>query len=67
MIGKFVQTVVRCRPIAQVAAEQLLLDVAALKSTLLILPQTDESPVPQTFVARDSVRGETEKKKAKRA
>ncbi|KAK4704757.1 vacuolar protein sorting-associated protein 53, partial [Phenoliferia sp. Uapishka_3] len=51
VLAKFTQTIVRCRPIAQIGAEQILLDLQFLKSSLMHLPLApgDSAPVPMTY------------------
>ncbi|KAK4054186.1 Vacuolar protein sorting-associated protein 53 [Microbotryomycetes sp. JL201] len=50
VLAKFTQTVVRCRPINQTGAEQILLDLQALKTCLLHLVHApgDLAPVPMS-------------------
>ncbi|KAI5477878.1 GARP complex subunit Vps53 [Pseudohyphozyma bogoriensis] len=51
VLAKFTQTIVRCRPIPQIGAEQILLDLQSLKTCLLHLPLApgDSAPVPMTY------------------
>ncbi|SGY14176.1 BQ5605_C010g06090 [Microbotryum silenes-dioicae] len=51
VLAKFTQTIVRCRPIAQIGAEQILLDLQSLKTCLLhlVLPPGDTSAVPMSY------------------
>ena len=51
MLAKFTQTLVRCRPISQTGAEQILLDLSFVKSTLLRLPLApgDATPIPVSY------------------
>ncbi|GAA6017952.1 hypothetical protein JCM10207_002717 [Rhodosporidiobolus poonsookiae] len=51
VLAKFTATLVKCRPIAQIGAEQALLDLQALKSCLmhLVLSPGDPSPVPTSY------------------
>ncbi|KAH8922413.1 hypothetical protein BT69DRAFT_1320210 [Atractiella rhizophila] len=48
---KFTQTMVRCRPINQIGAEQMLLDIQSLKNSFLQFPQTqeDDSNIPLSY------------------
>ncbi|KAH9812501.1 GARP complex subunit Vps53 [Melampsora americana] len=43
IILKFTQTIVKCRPIPIIAAEQIILDLQTMKSCLLTLPQSSDS------------------------
>ncbi|KAM0747619.1 hypothetical protein T439DRAFT_305380 [Meredithblackwellia eburnea MCA 4105] len=51
VLAKFTQSIVRCRPIAKIGAEQILLDLQYLKNCLLNLPLApgDSGPVPMTY------------------
>ncbi|GAA5975069.1 hypothetical protein JCM5350_004573 [Sporobolomyces pararoseus] len=51
VLAKFLQTIVRCRPIAQIGAEQLLLDLQGLKHCLmhLVLAPGDSAPIPTSY------------------
>ncbi|EGG13211.1 GARP complex subunit Vps53 [Melampsora larici-populina 98AG31] len=50
LILKFTQTIVKCRPIPMIAAEQIILDLQVIKSCLLTLPQIDpEVPIPMAY------------------
>ncbi|GAA5851582.1 hypothetical protein JCM8547_001139 [Rhodosporidiobolus lusitaniae] len=51
VLAKFTQTIVKCRPIAQTGAEQILLDLQALKSCLmhLVLAPGDPNPIPTSY------------------
>ncbi|ORY89757.1 Vps53-like protein [Leucosporidium creatinivorum] len=51
VLAKFTQTIVRCRPIAQIGAEQILLDLQSLKTCLLGLVHApgDSAPVPMSY------------------
>ncbi|KAK4054690.1 Vacuolar protein sorting-associated protein 53 [Microbotryomycetes sp. JL221] len=51
VLAKFTQTIVRCRPISQTGAEQILLDLQALKTCLLHLVHApgDLAPVPMSY------------------
>lgn len=50
VLAKFTQTIVRCRPITQTGAEQILLDLQALKTCLMHLVHApgDLAPVPMS-------------------
>lgn len=52
MLAKFTQTIVKCRPISQTGAEQILLDLQALKNCLmhLVLAPGDPAPIPTSCV-----------------
>ncbi|GAA5880538.1 hypothetical protein JCM16303_005423 [Sporobolomyces ruberrimus] len=51
VLAKFLQTIVRCRPIPQIGAEQLLLDLQGLKHCLmhLVLAPGDSAPIPTSY------------------
>ncbi|GAA5915432.1 hypothetical protein JCM6882_001421 [Rhodosporidiobolus microsporus] len=51
VLAKFTQAIVKCRPIAQTGAEQILLDLQALKTCLmhLVLPPGDPNPIPTSY------------------
>ncbi|KAM0789531.1 hypothetical protein ACM66B_000346 [Microbotryomycetes sp. NB124-2] len=51
VLAKFTQTVVRCRPISQTGAEQILLDLQAVKTCLMHLVHApgDLAPVPMSY------------------
>ncbi|GAA5971234.1 hypothetical protein JCM11641_004197 [Rhodosporidiobolus odoratus] len=51
VLAKFTQSIVKCRPIAQTGAEQILLDLQALKSCLLhlVLAPGDPNPIPTSY------------------
>ncbi|GAA6017676.1 hypothetical protein JCM11491_001165 [Sporobolomyces phaffii] len=51
ILAKFLQTIVRCRPIPQIGAEQLLLDLQGLKHCLmhLVLAPGDSAPIPTSY------------------
>ncbi|GAA5834429.1 hypothetical protein JCM3766R1_005209 [Sporobolomyces carnicolor] len=51
VLAKFMQTIVRCRPVAQIGAEQLLLDLQGLKHCLmhLVLAPGDSAPIPTSY------------------
>ncbi|BGP16853.1 hypothetical protein JCM10213_002616 [Rhodosporidiobolus nylandii] len=51
VLAKFSQNIVKCRPITQTGAEQILLDLQALKSCLLhlVLAPGDPSPIPTSY------------------
>lgn len=50
VLARFMGAIVRCRPMPQIGAEQVLLDLQSLKSCLLQLPSApgDPTPVPTT-------------------
>lgn len=51
VITKVTQTIVRCRPIPPIGAEQIILDLQALRTCLLSLPQTDPAvPAASSYV-----------------
>ncbi|GAA5820917.1 hypothetical protein JCM10212_006075 [Sporobolomyces blumeae] len=51
VLAKFLQAIMRCRPIAQTGAEQLLLDLQGLKNCLmhLVLAPGDSAPIPTSY------------------
>ncbi|GAA5896977.1 hypothetical protein JCM5296_002672 [Sporobolomyces johnsonii] len=51
VLAKFTQTIVRCRPVAQIGAEQILLDLQSLKNCLmhLVLAPGDSAPIPTSY------------------
>ncbi|GAA96475.1 hypothetical protein E5Q_03142 [Mixia osmundae IAM 14324] len=51
VLTKFMQNIIRCRPITHVGAEQLMLDLQSLKRCLLQLPQLSEEQ-PNASYAR---------------
>ncbi|POY71074.1 hypothetical protein BMF94_5831 [Rhodotorula taiwanensis] len=51
VLAKFTQTIVRCRPITQIGAEQILLDLQGVKNTLLhlVIAPGDTAPIPTSY------------------
>ncbi|CAH7686871.1 GARP complex subunit Vps53 [Phakopsora pachyrhizi] len=50
LVNKFTQSIIRSRPIPAIGAEQMILDLQALKACLLPLPQLDpETPIPSSY------------------
>ncbi|KAG0146760.1 hypothetical protein CROQUDRAFT_43939 [Cronartium quercuum f. sp. fusiforme G11] len=50
LINKYTQAIVRCRPIPPIGAEQIILDLQALKNCLLTLPQLEpDTPIPSAY------------------
>ncbi|GAA5969374.1 hypothetical protein JCM8115_003118 [Rhodotorula mucilaginosa] len=51
VLAKFTQTIVRCRPITQIGAEQILLDLQGIKNTLLhlVVAPGDTAPIPTSY------------------
>ncbi|KAG9295649.1 hypothetical protein G9A89_002967 [Geosiphon pyriformis] len=52
-VSRFISNLTKCKPISEVGAEQLLLDVHSLKTSLLEMPtlgMENPAPTPNTFV-----------------